>query len=225
MRRRALLLAPLLPGAAAGGELLRIGSWNRQEETATRAVEALLRQAYAALGQPLQFVDLPLRRALADLLSGALDGNLMRAPALIAEHAAQLLRVDPPVLQLNFWAYGPQAAPRQWQDLDERRVGMLRGVMAIERQLPPGTRRLEAGTLGELQRLLERGMADLLLTAEPAQAPPLLSLPRQLCGMAPQPLHHVLRREHAALAARLSALLSQWQRNGKLEELLRLGLR
>jgi hypothetical protein len=226
MHARHRLLLPLLPlpCAAAGASVLRIGSWNRDQEPTTRAVESLLGQAYAELGQPVQFVERPLRRALVELLEGELDGNLMRAAAVIAEHGSQLLRVDPAVLLLHFWSYSlrPLPAPAHWAELASRRVAMLRGVLLIERQLPASTRRLEAATVPELHRLVDQGVADLALTAESRLAPPLLNLlERQLCGFAPAALHHVLRQAHAELAQRLAALLASWQVSGRLEALLR----
>ena len=226
MHARHRLLLPLLPlpCAAASARVLRVGSWNRDQDPSTRAVESLLGQAYAELGQPVQFVERPLRRALVELLEGELDGNLMRAAAVIAEQGPQLLRVDPAVLLLHYWSYSlrPQPAPAQWADLAGRRVAMLRGVLLIERQLPPSVRRLEAATVPELQRLVERGVADLALTAESRLSPPLLPLiDRQPCGFAPAALHHVLRQAHTELAQRLATLLAGWQASGRLEALLR----
>lgn len=219
MRRRLLPLL-CLPSAWAGGTL-RIGSWNRDSELTVRVLEHLLSQAYAELGQALRFEERPLRRAFTELLDGQLDGNLARAAQVIAEQPG-LLRVDPPLLHLHYWVYGAGTPPRQWQELAGRRVGMLRGVLLIERQLPAETRRVEAASPPELQRLLEHGMVDQVLSIEWTAAPPLLGgLERRPCGFAPIPLHHVLRRAHAAFAERLGLLLADWQRSGRLDELLR----
>lgn len=225
MRRRDLPLFCWALPARAAGEALRIGSWNRDSELAVSAVEGLLRQAYAELGQALRFEERPLRRAFTELIDGRLDGNLMRAALILADQPG-LLRIDPPLLQLHYWSYGASPAPQQWQELAGRRVGMLRGVLLIERQLPSTTRRVEAGSPAELQRLLERGMVELVLSSEWALAPPLLSSPpRQPCGLTPTLLHHVLRRQHAAFAQRLGLLLENWRLSGRLEALLRAGLR
>lgn len=233
MHTRHRLLLPLLPLSPAAAQAvqaapLRIGSWSRDHDASTRTVEALLKAAYAELGQRLFFVELPLRRALAELLDGRLDGNLMRTRSVIAEREPRLVRVDPPLMLLDYWAYRlqPQPAPQQWQDLAGRRVAMLRGLMAIERQLPASARRVEAASVPELRRLVERGVAELALSSESRWAPPLLpTLERRVCGMAHDPLHHVLRADHGELAQRLGALLALWQRNGRFESLLRVGLR
>jgi len=217
-----------LPGTVVAAAPLRIGSWSREQDASTRAVEAVLVQAYAELGRHLVFVERPVRRALVELLGGQLDGNLMRAATVIAEHEPRLLRVDPPVMQQHYWSYSrsPSAAPSRWQELAGRRVATLRGVLLIERQLPSSTRRLEAASVPDLQRLVERGIAELALTVESRLAPPLLpTLTRQVCGFAPAALHHVLHRRHAELAQRVTAVLSAWQASGKLEALLRAGLR
>jgi len=217
-----------LPCSAA--EPLRIASWNRNSEPASQAAEAVLSRAYAELAQPIEFVELPVRRALRALLAGEVDANLYRVAAL-AQEQPQLSRVDTPVLTLAVYSYANKGGPRpaSWSDLAGLRVAHLRGVLLIERQLPAETRRVEAASVDELFRLLALQMVDVVVTVEPRLAVPLgqrmrPAFSRAEVELAELPMHHYLSDRHAELAHRLDAVLARLKASGELDRLLQRSL-
>lgn len=228
MRRRTLLTWSLgLSGTAAQAEPpLRIGSWVRSEAADVRGIETVLQRAYAELNRPVRFEELPIRRALQELLNGELDGNLYRVPELIEGHA-DLIALSTPLQELTIYAYSRSApidAPQQWSDLAKLRVGHLRGVLFFERFVPASARRLEASSLAELFRMVEQQHVHVALTSEAATAPVALPrggrpLQRIQTGLPLMRLHHVLLRRHAAFAAELDALLARWKASGMLGQI------
>lgn len=209
-------------GALAQPAPLRIGSWDRDSDPLTAVSEAVLSRAYAELGQPLELVALPNRRALQAMLAGELDGNLHRVHEFSAAHP-DLLRVAPPINSsaVRVYSYDAKLAqPHDWAQLQGLRVAYQRGVLRIEQMLPAGARRVEAGSVNELFRLLAAGIADVALCTEPAQAPPLRRLGK--LRRLEQPveehlLYHYLSTRQAELAPRLAAVLQRLQASGELE--------
>jgi len=216
------------PGRAA--EPLRIASWSRSSEPATRAAEAVLSRAYAELAQPIEFVELPVRRALQALLAGEVNANLFRVAAL-AQEQPQLRRVETPVLTLVAYSYANKGGPRpaSWRELAGLRVAHLRGVLLIERELPAEAHRTEAASVDELFRLLALKMVDVVVTVEPRLAPPLgqrisPAFARAEAELAVQPMYHYLSERHAELARRLDAVLARMKASGELDRLLQSSL-
>ncbi|MEJ6001651.1 substrate-binding periplasmic protein [Paucibacter soli] len=220
------LCATLLCPPCGAAEPLRIASWNRSSEPATQAAEAVLNRAYAELVQPIEFVELPVRRALRALLAGEVDANLYRIAAL-AQEQPQLHRVETPVLTLAAYSYANKDGPRpaKWGDLAGLRVAHLRGVLLIEQQVPADARRVEAGTVDELFRLLALQMVDVVVTVEARLALPLgqrvsPAIARADAELAALPMHHYLGERHGELARRLDAVLARLKASGELDRLL-----
>ena len=70
------LCVVLLIAMGVQAQTLRIGTWDQKSDTLTGGGEAILAQAYAELKQPVEFVELPSRRAMVMMLGGELDGNV-----------------------------------------------------------------------------------------------------------------------------------------------------
>ncbi len=229
-------MANLLPGfriwvgwlavclaAGAPAQTLHIGSWDRKTDPLTKVGEAVLTQAYAELQQPVEFVDLPIRRAMSMMLHGDLDGNIFRIPGL-ADEQPSLFRVDPPVtfIEVRAYAVRPVFKASQWSQLSKMRVVYQRGALVVERNLPEDSVRVEAAAISELFRVLSRGMADVALIVEPVQSEPhALAAPSgvvRLEGAVERtPLHHYLLASHQAFGMRLGAVLKRMSASGELQ--------
>lgn len=220
-----LLLALLAKAAAAAEPAVRIASWDRSSDPLTTVSEAVLQRAYQELGQKLEFVELPNRRALQALLAGEVDGNLHRVKSL-AESQPGLVRVEVPIGTSTVRAYTqrPELELSSWAQLKGLRVAYQRGILRIEQLLPAGALRVEASSSHELFRLLASGGADLALSTEPGQAPPLrraTGLRRLEVVLDEHALHHYLDARHAELAKRLNLALRKLQASGELDNLRR----
>ena len=216
--------------STVSAETLRIGSWDRESKGALAMTsEAILTQAYAELNQPVEFVELPVRRALEMLLKGQLDGNFYRM-AEIAQQYPMLYRVDTPINNAEIRVYRsstkirPEISPENWVQLQDFKVGYLRGTLIIERQLGSGNKRIEGDTQADVFKLLSRGIVDVVLIVEPAQSPPAANavaakLERLEVVLDSVPLYHYLSERHRDVGIRLNTVLKRMQSSGELQKI------
>ncbi len=210
-------------GCCAHAETLHIGSWDRKTDRQVLVGEAVLTQAYAELGQPVEFVEYPIRRAMVMMLNGELDGNVFRIAALGSEQPS-LYRVETPVnvSEVRLYSADPQAKATSWSQLNGVRVAYQRGALLVERNLPPQSQRVEAGSVVELFRLLSHGVADVALTIEPGQgrAHPLAAtygITRSDHVLERTPLHHYLLGKHREIGQQLNAVLKRMASSGEMQ--------
>jgi ABC-type amino acid transport substrate-binding protein len=204
---------------------LQIASWDRTTNPLIGVSEAVLTRLYADVGQPMQFIDLPARRAGLQLASGEVDANTHRARDYLEANPG-VVAVATPLGHVQLRAYTRDSTLRitGWADLTRWRVAHLRGVVRVEQLMPPGTHRVEAGSLKELWRLLATDAADVAVLSElagcPAQRPGgVPGLQRLDVVLDEHTVHHVLDGRHAALAQKLNTVLLRLQASGELEAL------
>lgn len=227
------LSASLLLGSSLlYAETLRIGiNQPPAIDPLTALNRAILTEAYGRLKQPIEFVELPLRRSLTMLLAGELDANSHRVPELLDSHPS-LVRVATPLAAIAVRVYSLDRHRNiaEWKDLGKLRVAYTRGLLAIERGLPKDCRRVEAADHAEVFRLLKEDFADVAVLGElhdgpldpyavPARA---VRLDAVLDRVA---LHHYLHGRHRALGNRLDAELKKIVNSAAHEELRRNALR
>lgn len=230
--RRHLLCCLAAPSlAAAQPEPVQVASWDRTTNPLIGISEAVLTRLYADVGQPMRFVDLPARRAGMALVSGDVDANVHRASDFLEAHPG-LVAVATPLSHVVLRAYtcNPTLNVTGWADLPRWRVAHLRGVLRVEQLMPGGVRRVEAGSLKELWRLLATDAADVAIISElaggPAQRPAGIAGLRRLdLVLDEHTVHHVLAARHAALAQKLNADMLRLQASGELEALRQSTLR
>ncbi|MES2048601.1 MAG: hypothetical protein V4447_09385 [Pseudomonadota bacterium] len=209
-------------------ETLRIGTWGLEgDEKLSLSITsaAILTQAYAELNQPVEYVELPVRRALDMLLHGQLDGNFYRV-AEIAQQYPMLFRVDTPlnIAEIRVYRNNTKIYPENWTQLQDFKVGYLRGTLMIERKLSSSVKRVEAATPEDVYKLLSRGVVDLVLVVEPAQSPPsstalAAKLERTDVVLDSVPLYHYLAERHRDVGVRLNAVLQRMQSSGDLQKI------
>lgn len=209
----------------AQADTLHIGSWDRSADPLARVGEAVLLRAYAELQQPVEFVDLPIRRAMVMMLHGDLDGNVYRIAALASEQPG-LVRVDPPIAFSEVRAYAQSSGfvANRWSQLSGMRVAYQRGTLVVERNLPQDSVRMEAATIAEMLRMLKRGMVDVALMVEPAHSEPhalavAVGIARLDGAFDRTALHHYLLAKHREVGAGLSAVIKHMATSGELQRI------
>ena len=207
-------------------DTLRIGVWDRESKgSLAMASEAILTQAYAEMNQPIEFVELPVRRALEMLLKGQLDGNFYRV-AELAQQYPMLYRVETPlnIVEVRVYRNNTKINPENWTQLQNIKVGYLRGTILIERQLNASIKRVEGDTQDDVFKLLSRGVVDVVLIVEPSQSPPASSaltakLERLDVVLDSVPLYHYLSERHREVGLRLNTVLKRMQSSGELQKI------
>lgn len=207
-------------------ETLRIGTWDREGKgSLAMTSEAILTQAYAELNQPVEFIELPVRRALDMLLKGQLDGNFYRV-AEIAQQYPMLFRVESPlnIAEIRVYRSNPKIHPENWAQVQKLKIGYIRGVLMIERNLDSTVNRVEGSSADDVFKLLSRGLVDIVLVVEPAQSPPssaalAAKLERIDVVLDSVPLYHYLAERHRDIGMRLNTILKRMQDSGQLQKI------
>lgn len=211
---------------AFAAELIRIETWDARSDQSVIVSKAVLKRAYQELNQPIEFVELPVRRALTMLLDGTLDANVYRASALFSNYP-QLVRVPTAINSVSIRGYVRKDSSLhiiQWSDTGSIVSAYLRGTRIIENKLPASSRRVAATTVDETFRMVARGMADIAIVVEPTDSPAHpLAASDNLTRLAPVidqlPLYHALSSRHRDLAMRLNVVLEKMSASGEMREI------
>ena len=104
------------------------------------------------------------------------------------------------------------------------RVAFLRGTLLIERKLPGGAHRVEASSIVEMFRLLQRNTVDVVVMSDPVHSKPHPSARPagvvRLDGvLETTPLHHYLLGKHHELGTRLNAVLKRMAASGEMQDI------
>jgi polar amino acid transport system substrate-binding protein len=223
-RRRQLapaLLACLAGLARASEAPLRFATDANDHSGLSPAARALLTRALQSLGREVRFEPLPLRRSLSLTEQGLLDGETMRIRAVVDEHPSLLL-VPQPLVSMEVIGYvrRGEAGPAELGALVNWRVGIPRGVVALEKLLAHVPRRVEVTTRQDLLRLLRLGAIDLALFASTAGEPDIDAtltegLARLPAALHATPLYALLHERHRGLLPALTRALQQMEASGE----------
>ena len=211
---------------AAVGQPVRIGTWDEGSDRTVIASKAVLTRAYQKLNQPVEFIEVPIRRALVMLLNEQLDANVFRAASFFVAQPA-LLQVATPIGAVTVRTYvrkGSNLHITQWRDVERLEVTYSRGTLMVENKLPANTKRLAAVSAAEMFRMVAHSMADVAIVVEPTGSPPqALATSRGLMRLEPlldeAALYHALSSRHRELSVRLNAVLEKMSASGEMKEI------
>ncbi len=221
-----LALLASLTSHAAASEPVRVGVWDERSDRSVMASKAVLKRAYQELNQPVEFIEVPIRRALIMLLNDQLDANVHRAaPFFVAQPT--LLQLATPVNTVTVRSYvrrGSNLQITQWRDVEGMAVTYSRGTLMVENKLPTNTKRLAAVSAAEMFRMVAQNMADIAIVVEPNGSPPQpLAGSSGLIRLEPvldqASLYHALSSRHRDLAVRLNAVLVKMSASGEMKEI------
>jgi len=229
MARRLLLqgaaiacMAPL--ASAAGSAPMRIA---RIEGVPDQAVGGeILQVVYQRIGLPLEFVDLPAKRALMESSSGRLDGEIQRVPAVAQEYPA-LLPVQEPIMFIEPSVFSTTVAPviTGWDSIRPYSIGIARGVGSSERGTRGMPRVTDFTDMEQLMRVVVSGRVDVAVNDRFSGELILrrLGLEKQVKVLTP-PLEHIdlfhfVHERHRALVPRLEAVIRQMRLSGELQRI------
>lgn len=200
-----------------------------------RAFTHIYQEAFRRLGIPVEISFYSLVRRTALVTAGAVDGEMARIRAYGDAHP-ELVRVEEPVVDFPFALYAARP-DLQLPSLEALRGGAYRaeyrrGILLCEttlRRFIPAERLSDVATTEQGVRKLQAGRTDLLCeldfhyVEEVLESPGLRGGPpvRRVLRFATLPTYPYLHRRHAALAARLAAVLRQMKAEGRVEHHLR----
>lgn len=211
----AWLLLPLLTHAAQ-----RIRLSLQPDDPISTTAFSIVSEAYRRLGYNPQAVLLPAERALSSAAQGQTDADTVRA-AGIEKRYPQLLPVPVVLLQVESYAFttGRELALRSWEDLRPYRLCVRFGIKLLLEKTE-GLDRVFSDSVPHTVQLLRAGRCDVAILSQMAwldidamQAGPLR---QSSVPLAVTPLYHYLHQRHRALLPKLSQVLRDMQREGRI---------
>lgn len=185
----------------------------------TRIAERALKAAYAELG-----ITVVVERFTGDIgidraNNGVTDGEVIRVND--ADRAyANLREVSIPLGYFDVVVYAKDPALRvhSWQDLRAERVGVVRGVLSVERAIGELKVRM-VDTYAELFALFAAGEVDAVVVATmdsrlAQRIVPALSAARSVTTIDTSIAFHYLNKKHEALAPRVEPILKRMLLDG-----------
>lgn len=173
-----------------------------------------LERLYQSVGQCVTFQAVPLMRAHGLQLGGWIDGQLGRTAFWLEKHGNEVQVIRPAILKLDAsLASLPSAPPvTEVKQLAQRLVGHRRDVVWGGVWLDRiGARAVPLDNFRNVEPLFASGRLDHVLTVHlpGLLAPPLVEAGLRFQKVSTVELFHVLSRDEAALAARLSRTLDR----------------
>lgn len=192
-----------------------------ENNTLAASAQEVLRRAYAKLGISFEPQLLPLRRGLQMAQRGELDGDLMRAAAVL-DQTPQLLKINVPVAEVSYNAYKRGVCPDKISlaVLAKSKVAYFRGTRVIEALLPASAL-IESNNNWDALRRMQLGQADYALDVALESDVSLITHgSKGICKIAKPVssalLFHALNERHAALAEALEPVLRAMSESGEI---------
>jgi len=186
----------------------------------------ILQAVYQRLGIPIEFVDLPAKRALLESSQGRVDGEVQRVLAVQTEYPS-LIAVQPSINYIEPTAFVNRLdfPVDGWRSIAGYSIGIVRGVGSSERGTH-GMARVEAvATMDQLMQMLAHNRIDvavndrfsgLLVNRRLRLAAALRPLSPALERVA---LYHFLHDRHRELVPRVGEAVQAMAASGELERL------
>ena len=185
----------------------------------------ILKLSYKRLGIPVEFIDMPGKRALVESSKGKIDGEVHRILAVGKDYPA-LIRVPTPINYIEPTAFAKRVkfSINGCADLKQHKIGIVRGVKHAE----DCTRGLENVQIVNnsrlLMQILHRGRVDIVVTA---RINGLLQIKElnldSIYALSPplsrEPVYHYLHEKHAALVPKIDQVFKEMEANGTLKKL------
>jgi len=186
---------------------------------------AILREAYSKLGIPLRLETFPGLRGIREANLGKIDGDAGRIEGMEKDYP-NLIRIPVPVFSFEGSFFAKKPGP----DVDSPAVrksltaGMVRGTR-YARQATEGMKRVFADNPASLFKLLEEGIADVVVFDRDA-GELLVAKSYPNSGIVPvgKPVHtgelyHYLNKKRADLAPPLTRVLQEMSQSGESERI------
>lgn len=186
----------------------------------------ILKEVYRRLQIPVEFVDVPAKRALLLSSSGLLDGEVARIAEVESQYPS-LVRIAPPINYIEPSAFSKniKLTVNGWESLNGHTIGIVQGVGSSERGVKglPGVQAVsnQAMLLKMLYaERLELAVTDLFSGKIALKE---LGLDKTITPLSP-PLQkinifHYLHESHRALVPKVEAALREMDRSGELTRL------
>jgi polar amino acid transport system substrate-binding protein len=229
MRRRSALIVlyAIVCIACASSEkpdrVIRVGAVGF---TLTPSIVArdILSEAYSRIGFRAEYLKFPPNRMVASLNSGEVDALLI-AESSLSEECPGVIRVKTPIWIDDLVVFSKGQLPIQgWESLRRYRIGYISAMFIIEKHLATGYETFPVKDPAQLFRMLEAGRTDAVVTSRTLGELTIGDLALKDIAQTGRSLatvanYHFLSKGNEDVARRLSAVLAEMERSGRIAEI------
>lgn len=229
MRRRIAIVITVMVAflSVVPGEnrdrVIHVGSAGFDFANSIVAREILI-EAYAKIGYRAEFPVYPPNRMIALLNTGEVD-SLILAEASFASDYPGAIRIGTVIWNDELVAFSKSPLPvRGWESLMPYRIGYISGMLIIERNLGPEYATFPVGNPIQLFKMLDAGRTDAVVTSRAVgelmiSTLGLSGVSRMGKTLALVPNYHFLAKGHEDIARRLSVVLEDMEKTGRIAEI------
>ncbi len=222
-RRRIAAALLAFPLGTAQAQALTIGRVGLDFDSPLSDVaEEVIKEASRRSGLEFVFKRLPVLRSAEMANDGETDGDLARIVDVAARYP-NLMVVPTQISRFTIaiYASNPEIATKTRKDIEQLRIGTIRGVFTVIKHSQGLTVTDTLGTKSALEMLaagrFDVAMLDYLDTESYLQKNHVGSVYRWPYAWAVEPMYLLLNKRHAALVPRLNDALQQMKREGLID--------
>jgi polar amino acid transport system substrate-binding protein len=187
--------------------------------------DLVLHEALKKNGYQLKRVQLPAERALRDVNSGVLDGEILRISGLQKKYP-QILQVPEPIVAIDFVAFSniELDLSKGWDSLGPYQLAFLRGWKIIESHIPKNARFTKVNYPQQMFHMLSRDRTEVIIyerleglniiTNDPAYGKIKVRLP----PLASRKMYCYLNQKHRQLVTALANTIREMKQDGRYEQ-------
>lgn len=184
----------------------------------------ILTEAYSKIGYRAEYVEFPPNRMIASFVSGQIDA-LVIAEASFSGDYPDSIRIETPIWVDELVAFTKAPLPVQgWESMRAYRIGYISAMFIIEKNLSGGFATFPVKDPVQLFRMLDVGRIDIVVTSRAVGELTIANLGLKNISRAKEPLaivpnYHYLSKGNADIARKLSVVLEEMDRSGRMEQI------
>ncbi len=222
-----LLLCVSISLSAEGLKLNSNDIFPRSAPDGSGYEDRIIAEAFRRLGLRYELMKVPSERALASVDRGEIDGDYVRIAGLEQSYPG-LVRVGEPIAAMEFGSFvrDRERAPKTWEELRNRRVGMIIGWKIVEQRTSGFPAMNAVRDEASLFALLESGRVDAIVydLLEGARYLKRTGLDGTVFPgpvLERRDMFLYLNAKHADLAVKLAAALRDMRKEGLIDRITR----
>ena len=204
--------------------VIRIGAAGSSFFAPTIVASEILTEAYSRIGYRVEYLEFPPNRMIASFASGQIDA-LVIAEAGFAEDYPDSIRIETPIWvdELVVFTKAPLTI-KDWESMRPYRIGYISAMFIIQHNLANGYETFPVKDPIQLFRMLDAGHTDVVVTSRAVGELTIAKLGLKNITRAKEPLkiipnYHYMAISNADIARKLSVVLKEMDRSGRIDEI------
>ena len=208
--------------AESRDRVIRVGTAGFIDFAPSIVAREILTEAYSRIGYRAEYFDFPPNRMIASFNSGSIDALIIAEASFSADYPDSI-RIETPIWVDELVAFTKAPFPIEgWESMRAYRIGYISAMFIIEQNLSDGFVTFPVKDSVQLFRMLDIGRIDIAVTSRAVGELTIANLGLKGITRAKKPLaivpnYHFLTKVNADIARKLSAVLEDMDRSGRID--------